>query len=434
LTALEVLAVRVALLGAIVLLALSWGAGAAQAGVADVDRGFGDEGALMLSSRLEEVGDTTLLPDGRIVVAGYKRMMALLPSGQLDTGFGDAGLAPFALPPGATSVNVASVSADAQGRLVVAGNSAPPTRLLLERYSRSGQIDRGFGDDGFVSTDLGLPPPGPDEQPTVLARYAALDGRDRILLSGIRLAGYYFYKGYELGSYEPFLARFAPAGAVDPSFGSGGVQRLPGAEAAGAPAPDAGGGVYFATGGSLVHLRDDGAADPGFGENGGRPLPKETGSNPVLDPFGRLLTYGYLQGWKEHRLANGIVIKRLLPDGSPDRSFGGDGAVAFRLPRLYTARIGVDERGGVLVAAALKRRRPQGVHPALPTGLALARLRPGGNVDAEFGRRGIVSIPFPRSREMNLEGLDVGGGTALLAGTWCAGRCGHALARVDLGS
>src|SRR6478672_6203737 len=231
------------LASALVFLALGCEARPAQADVAHVDRSFGDQGALMLSSRLEEVSETTMLADGRIVIAGHQRILALLPSGRVDTGFGEAGFAPLNLPAGATSASIATVAVDGQGGLVVGGNSSPPTRLLVERFTPSGQLDRSFGGGGFLSTDLGLPPPTRTEPPTVLARSAVLDGQGRIVLSGVRLAGSYIYKGFTLGRYEAFFTRFSGNGDVDTSFGSGGVLRLPDAEGAGAPVADGRAGV-----------------------------------------------------------------------------------------------------------------------------------------------------------------------------------------------
>lgn len=414
-------------------LALVWGVAAASGG-GRLDPEFGEGGRLMLPSSLEEGEETALLPDGRVIVAGYKKMLALLPSGEIDRGFGKEGSTPFVPPPGSPSATIVTVLVDSRGRLVIVGTDST-SKILIERFTPDGRLDRSFGDgDGFTATDLNLPPPPGQSAPQVLARSATLDSADRIVIGGIRQAGTYFYKGFMLSSYEAFVARLTAEGKQDSSFARSGVLPLPGVEYGGRPVVDAEDGVYFVSGEVLMHLRADGQADPEFGENGGRPLPKGTDSNPVLDPSGRLLLYGYLQGWKEHRLANGVLIKRLLPDGSPDRSFGRRGNLSFRLPRLYTAQLGVDEKGGVLIAAALKRRPQQGRHPALSAGLALLRLRANGDLDSSFGRRGAVQIRFPHSQEANIWSLNVLGNQALLNGLSCPSNCSRALARVELGA
>lgn len=444
------------------ILVLTAGVAKAEA-AASLDSGFGKGGRVTLPAQIGETWDTVQLPDGRIVVPGRDGLLALLPSGQIDPNFGNGGYAPLILPSGATQATVADLSLDSQGRLVVVGNAALCTpgengctdsrlAVLVERFDPSGKLDPGFGKGGLVTSDFGAPPPaaaqpapevGPSppaagQSPSVLARYAAIDAAGRIVISAQRLAGYQFYKGYFVNRYEAFVARLAPNGEVDDTFASGGVLPLPSTETLSRPIPDARGGFYlqsFArTGSVLMRLQPNGQADPEFGQGGGRPLPSGTDSPVVLDDSGRLLLYGYLQGSQERRLANGVLIKRLLPDGSLDRGFGNRGAISFRLPRLYTARIALDEQGRILVGAALKAQAKKGRRPALPTALALARVRPGGALDTSFGRHGTVTVPFPGRAEFNIESLTVRNGAAVLTGGGCGKGCNRVLARVELGS
>ncbi len=452
----------VSLAATLAILALSIGSAQAEA-AASLDHSFGKGGKVSLPSQVDETWDTVQLADGRIVVPGRDGLFALLPSGQIDSSFGVGGFAPVVLPPGATQVYIADLLVDSQGRLLVVGSAALCTpgengctdsrdAVLVERFDPNGNLDPGFGEGGFFTSDFGVPPPAPvqptpgigippppaGQSPSVLARYAALDPAGRIVISAQWLAGYQFHKGYFVNRYEAFVARLEADGKVDSTFAGGGVLPLPGGETLGRPIVDPQGGFYLqsfaSTGSTLMHLQPNGQADPGFGQSGGRPLPKGTDSPVILDGSGRLLLYGDLQGWKERRLANGILIKRLLPDGSLDRSFGRGGAIHFRMPRLYTARIALDEQGRILVGAALKRQSRKGRRPALSAGLALARLRPGGALDTSFGRRGIVGIPFPGRVELNIESLSVRNGAALLSAGGCGkGNCNRALARVLLG-
>lgn len=439
--------------------------GAAQSPAAErLDSGFGEDGRVALPAQIEATWETVQLGDGRIVVPGRDGLLALLPSGQIDSSFGVGGFASLALPPGATQATVADLLVDLQGRLVVVGTAGLCTpgengctdqrnAVLVERFDPNGNLDPGFGEGGFFTSDfgaspptpvqptpgIGVPPPPPGQSPSVLARYAAIDAAGRIVISAQRLAGYQFHKGYFVDRNEAFVARLDADGKVDSTFAGGGVLPLSGAETLGRPLADAQGGFFIqsfaATGATLMHLQPNGQADPGFGQSGGRPLPAGTDSPVLLDGSGRLLLYGGLQGWKERRLANGILIKRLLPNGSLDRSFGRGGAIQFRMPRLYTARIALDERGRILVGAALKQQSQKGRRPALPAGLALTRLRPGGTPDKSFGRGGIVAVPFQRSVELNIESLTVRNGAALLGAGGCGkGSCGRALARVRLGA
>jgi uncharacterized delta-60 repeat protein len=435
---------RAAALVVLLLSALAFGAGVARA-EGGPDPAFGDGGRLLLPSHLEEGPGPTLLADGRVIFASYKGLLALLPTGEVDTGFGEGGRASPLLPPGANDAALAALLVDSRGGLLLVGGCTyPPTggkpgesfrsEILVERFSADGQLDRSFGAGrGFATTDLGLPPPESSNATRIQVRSAALDAAGRILLSGDRATGTYFYKGFQLERREGFVGRLDAEGDPDRSFAGSGVVALPGTEGVGLPAADPRGGLYVTSGSALAHFRLDGSPDPGFGENGWRRLPRDAGAGTIVDPSGRIFLYGYLQGWKEHRLANGVLVKRLLPSGDLDRSFGRDGAIRFRLPRLYTARIGLDSQGRVLVAAALKRRHEVGRRPAVPPALALARLRPNGRTDGSFGRDGVVRIPFPGGGEMNISSLQLLGEEALLGATWCNGGCGEALARVDLG-
>jgi uncharacterized delta-60 repeat protein len=424
--------------------------GVAQAqGAGRLDSGFGDGGKVTLPRPFEATRNTVQLADGRIVLSRRDGLVAVLPSGQIDSGFGAGGFAPLPLPPGATQADIADVLVDSQGRLIAVSNCSFPasgpngtegSRLetLAERFHPDGNFDRSFGEGGFATSDFGVQPPEGGRPPSVLARYAAVDHAGRIVVAAQRLVGNYLYKGIFIDRYEAFVARFGAEGAVDGSFASNGVLPVPNDETLGRPVVDAQSGFYLPAfpGGKevLMHIGASGQPDPGFGQDGRRPMPAGTASPITLDDGGRLLVYGYLQG-RRHRLPNGILIKRLLPNGLLDRSFGRGGAISFRMPRLYTVQVALDERGRILVGAALKKQSAKGQRSPLPAGMALARLRPGGALDLSFGRRGIVVIPFPHTVEMNIESLSVEGGAAVLGGGRCGtGSCSNVLARVALGS
>jgi uncharacterized delta-60 repeat protein len=431
--------------GTAVLLLLLGGIAEARGREGRADAQFGANGGVMLATQVEGEAGATPLPDGRSLVAGYRSVLVLSPTGEVDSGFGQDGRISPLLPPGASEATIHSVLVDSQGRILVIGGCAFPatganvgegyhSEILAERFGADGQLDRSFGGGvGYAATDFDLPAQSPAEGTQVWTTSATLDAGDRVLLSGSRASEKYFYKGFQLQRSEAFVARLTPEGLVDRGFANAGVLPLAGRELSTGPVADRLGGIYLAADGTLFHLLASGQPDPAFGENGGRPMPEGTESEPVVDPDGRLLVFGYLQGWKKHRLANGVLIKRLLPNGESDRGFGRNGAVAFRLSRLYTARIGVDQRGKVLVAAALERRRQLGRRPAQPAALALARLGPDGRFDRGFDQGGIVRVPFPRAGELNLGGLELLGDEALLGATWCGHGCGTALARIHVG-
>jgi uncharacterized delta-60 repeat protein len=244
---------------------------------------------------------------------------------------------------------------------------------------------------------------------------------------------------------EAFIARITESGRPDLTFANQGVFRDKGVELLSGGfrvdeslhrdwslGPGGQVSLYASRGedGSMLRLGQDGEPDPGFGIGGYVPYPSGTYSGPLIDQEERTITWGYLEG-VPHRLANGLLIKRLAPDGSPDTSFGKDGAVTLRIPRFYEADLALDEHGRILIAASLKGRGAV----SEPKELALLRLRTDGKLDESFGRHGMVRIPFPRGRlhpAVYLQGMDVRGDQAAIAASYC-GACQPVVAMVDLG-
>jgi uncharacterized delta-60 repeat protein len=236
-----------------------------------------------------------------------------------------------------------------------------------------------------------------------------------------------------------FLARFDAGGQLDPTFAAGGLLFPRGGESlatSGIVGP--GNEVTVGTqskGGwsrSVLRIGEGGAPDPAFGTHGYVPSPFGSEFTPLaVDRQGRTVAYTYVEG-VEHRLANGLRLKRLLPDGAPDRSFGSGGTATLRIPRFYVADLALDSRGRVILAVTLKQRSPIGE----PKDLALLRLRTDGRVDKSFGEDGTLHIPWPHRSDpaLYLEGIDVRGGRAAIAATDCGGDCQPTISLVALGS
>jgi uncharacterized delta-60 repeat protein len=405
-----------------------------------LDPEFGNGGQLLLQRGTAAEGvDAALLEDGHVLVAERTRMLALLPSGKVDPGFGEAGVAALLTPPGASSAKIVAIAVDTQGRIVVVGSCTFPAAevssrqgILAERFAADGRIDRSFGEgDGFTVTRFDDPA---HTRPRAIASVVAarLDGADRILVSGESPGGQITYKGFPYGADEPFVARLSAGGGEDSSFGEGGVVSMPRTTHVGAPILDSAGGVYISTSQALFHLRADGSLDPSFGEGGVRLHVQFAYELAAVDAFDRPLFYGQLA---THGVSNRVLIKRLEPDGALDRSFGQNGAVTLRLPRLVSVELGLDEGGGVLVAATQKRRPRSGHRKMLPPRAMITRLRQSDGLDTPFGQAGLLRIPFEHSERARIDGLDVVGSEVLLSGTWCdPGPCGRAFIRAELRS
>jgi uncharacterized delta-60 repeat protein len=133
--------------------------------------------------------------DGRIVVAGASRLARYWPDGSLDTSFGGGGTV-------STGLDGSAVAIQSDGKIVVTGASE------LARYRPDGSLDATFSNDGSAPTNA------------VWARSVAIQADDRIVVAGaISVAG-------ELPHYDFALLRYTPDGALDPSFGSGGMQTM----------------------------------------------------------------------------------------------------------------------------------------------------------------------------------------------------------------
>lgn len=423
-------------------------AATAEAG-GQVDAGFGKGGKVVHAFGAEEGLEAALLSDGRVIAAGRGKAMALLPSGEIDSSFGDAGFLSMALPPGGEGAGIATVLVDTQGRLLVVGNCTFPTEAdylpfyslaIVARYSADGRLDTSFGDEGFALIDPGLRSESRSAQPQISITDAALDNAGRVVFAGTN-SGSRRYKGSFIGTSEPFVARLTAEGEVDRSFSGDGVLPVFGTERINTVALDSRGGVYLSAfkeqRSVLIHLGADGAIDRGFGENGFRMQPYDAIDGPVLQAAsGRLLIFRYLSSWPAHRLAGGVQIKRLLPDGSLDRSFGQGGEARFRLPRFDRYTLEVDDEGRILIGANLKRRDREGRRPALPGALALIRLQADGSVDPGFGRNGVIKVPYGHRWEVQPQRLDVVGDEALLGAYWYSGderHAGRTFVRIHLG-
>jgi uncharacterized delta-60 repeat protein len=190
-----------------------------------------------------------------------------------------------------------------------------------------------------------------------------------------------------------------PAGSVDTSF-QGGVVATPvdiGEDYVNAVAVQADGKVLVAgssataTGTHFAVLRylRDGGLDPGFGQGGKRVLPIGSRGNSgataiAVQPDGRIVLAG-----SSDQGATGMdfAVVRLLPDGTPDGSFGQGGTVTVDLAgdtdRAWALALQAD--GRIVVGGQANTGGAVG-----GMDFALLRLRSDGQPDTSFGQGGRV--------------------------------------------
>lgn len=175
------------------------------AGIARPD--FLDGLALQPDGKVLAAGTTT----GEINEEGESVVVRLLDDGQLDTTFGDGGVARVETGP---FERFTGVSVQSDGSVVAAGltfnDERTVQRMLLVRFDATGVLDPAFGDGGVVTNKAA---------PQSEATDVTVDAGDRIVV-----VGHGVDDSNESGK-SWLVVRHLPNGELDESFGDGGVVR-----------------------------------------------------------------------------------------------------------------------------------------------------------------------------------------------------------------
>lgn len=295
-----------------------------------LDPTFGDAGKVVTDLGANDYAfDLAIQDDGGIVVVGERQATATdrmvvqryRPNGTLDPDFGEGGTVLTGFGRRFQSANAVAIAP--AGRIVVVGSTSNgiTSRSAIARYLPDGRLDRAFGSDGRVTTDVS----SSGEQFTDVV--VQPDGR-------IVAAGW-----AELSLVPAFDAvRYTTGGERDPTFHDDGIVRVdvsPGSDKAFGLALQPNGKLVLAgaaaAGGrdewGLVRLGQRGRLDPTFGI-GGKVV---TSFGPGYDEAdavavqanGKLVVAGRIRpGTKDD-----IGIVRFKPGGRHDRSFGAGGRV-----------------------------------------------------------------------------------------------------------
>jgi uncharacterized delta-60 repeat protein len=312
------------------------------------DAGFGDNGHTLLQFETDgERGDfgnaLAVQTDGRILIAGFAALsdrrdgavLRLLPDGNIDTSFGIQGRRLLGIASEDGFAQITGMQLQSDGRIVLFGRDRD-RGLVFVRLHADGSFDHSFDLNGVRIVLL-------EEDSNTSARMA-FDHAGRLVGVG------------SMGSTDSaqcaLIVRLEPNGAMDASFGANGRVCL---------LPDA--GSPGATTGDVAALPDGNILVAGSAISG-EAVPSEN-----VDMF----------------------ALRLASDGTPDPDFGNAGwrLVAFdqgRDFRDFAHGLNVDDGGRVTLAGSAE---------TLQSGsMAIARLTPGGQLDAGFGSSGRVLIPF----------------------------------------
>ena len=313
-----------------------------------LDTGFGTDGRVVIDGGSETCLDVAVQSDGRIIVVGdYYADPAALPAGFLvvrlnsdgspDTSFGDGN--------GRTSVYFGASSSEysaavgvrvrSDGRIVVAGPTSTTSldkQFAVAQLLADGQLDMSFGSGGKATVTfddvVGM---AVKDHPTSLA----LDREGRIVIGG------FSYTTTPVGPARFAVARLAPDGSSDATFGDGGRAT-----------------VAFST------------------------IPEESdvASDMVVQRDGRIIIAGRANLAVAGLENADMAIARLQDDGALDPTFGGGRVrVAFDADGVSTDvanAVAVQDDGRIVLAGH------SGAHPAL------ARIMDDGTLDVSFGEAG----------------------------------------------
>ena len=180
-----------------------------------LDTTFDADGIVItdFGSSLDGGNAVTLLPDGKILVAGFGSngidldfaLARYNSDGSLDTSFDSDGkvLTDF----GGNSDTGTAMDLQMDGKIIVAGYSSNNvnTDFGLARYHSDGSLDTSFGTDGRAATDLAS---------AYYAQDAAIQQDGKIVVAGTTFNGM---------DNDFALARFHPDGSLDTGFGTDGI-------------------------------------------------------------------------------------------------------------------------------------------------------------------------------------------------------------------
>jgi uncharacterized delta-60 repeat protein len=311
-----------------------------------LDTGFGDGGIVETTIpvaggsvvyALALTGDGRIVAGGNVYPDGGASELAIArysPGGVLDSTFGDGGLVLPTLSP-SESTYMKSMACLPDGKILVAGDigNNPSRDYLIAKFNASGSLDTTFGAGGKVRVDIRT-------YDSVGAMVLQPDGKILAVGSSHSTTISALDAGV-FGPEDPSAVRLNPDGSLDPSFGSGGkvVLALATDSYATSVALDSsgrivlGGGIAAPGGDDFAVFRftSAGALDSTFGTGG--VVSTNFGASEWIAANGLYVQADGKYAMAGRSLASGFTalggdaLARCLPNGAPDPGFGGGGGV-----------------------------------------------------------------------------------------------------------
>lgn len=293
----------------------------------------------------------------------------LMPSGQLDPGFGQNGFQKI----GMTSRNFLVLPS---GQFLVIGNDED-SEIMIEKYLESGAPDVSYGNNGRVYTGLFM-----------YANVVAMQPNGKVLIAGS-------------SGNSNVLAGFNVDGSRDLTLGKDGFTTIKFDEAnlfenvsALLVQPDGkivvGGQCYTNQyKAALLRLQNNGERDSTFGVNGARSYPVATyWMNALLLQQDAKIVFGCA-----NTVSSGIILYRVKPNGNPDSTFGVNGlrGTNFAAGTNSLSRLLLQPDGRIICVGAVN------------ADFAMMRVTGAGVVDNTFNGTGKTITSFGSNFSSNAQ-------------------------------
>jgi uncharacterized delta-60 repeat protein len=367
------------------------------------------------NGQIVAAGSSTIGPGLGLIQGMSIDLVRYNADGSLDTSFGNNGRiftqipTPNSAPGTYDALNAEAAVQQSDGKILVVGYDQTNQDLLAIRYNANGTLDATFGQGGIVLQPVGWGASSVVIQP---------DGK-------IVLAGTDFNVNDPQAPSDIALMRLNTNGTLDKSFGTGGevlTNIAGGYDFAGGVALQSTGAIVvagsigspFPFGGDAAVLRytPTGALDTTFGSGGIADLAATGFTGPtsvVVQSNGQILIGGSANGATDIDLA----VARLNADGSLDTSFGGSGTGIALADFGYQAVVNALtlQPDGSIVAVG------DTTDPStFVTSFAAARFTSTGLLDSTFGAGGEVVVGFGGQNALALAVALQANGNILVAG------------------
>jgi len=330
--------------------------------------------------------DAAFTSNGDIVVAGTVTnfngqatacvVVRYLPNGLLDPSFGSGGIVTLPASSFASLFGMLAVQANGQILVVIEPQINGALVTALMRLNTNGKLDPTFGSGGLVTVNLPTPATFTAAPSLLLAQP---DGK-------ILLAGASTPPRRSTLSPQTILIRYLSSGALDTTFGSGGVTSVVAISAPTTLGLLSGDGILALNGsGQLAQFTSAGA--PLKTPVGGTVIAAKQNATTAAAflPNGEFLLGGSVFG-PDGRSNLDAVVHRFLVTGAADP--------AFLSPPISFVPNGanVGSGAGQFVTDSLGRIVAGGGVETLSSSLwGVARLAANGSLDASFGNGGVVA-------------------------------------------